>query len=140
MKPYYDQLSELRIAETRLKSLQDKKKMLEERITGTTSRLKEVAIFGNGNNDKMTDYVMRCEELNKQIEEVKEEVRILKNGLCEMDDIIKNISGMEERIFRLKYIENKTVTQISYIIPCGEATVYRYLSKIKEAVKIDKKW
>ena len=125
MKNYYTQLSELRIAEARLETLKEKKGMLEARATKTTSQIKEVTVYTNATNDNMSDYVIKCEEINKQIEEVEAEVRILKKGLQRMDEIIKNIS-------RLYYIENKNPTQISFIIPCDRRTVYRYLDKIKQ--------
>ena len=136
MKNYYVQLSELRVAETRLETLKEKKVMLEARITSTTSQLKEVTVHSNSNNDKMTEYVIECERLNKQIEEMEEEVGILRKGVKKMDDFIKNISGIEERIFRLYYIENKNPTQISFIIPCDRKTVYRYLKKLKEKYEV----
>lgn len=132
IKNYYCQLSELRIAETRLETLKEKKGMLETKITNTTSQLKEVVVHTNATNDNMSDYVIKCEEVNKQIEEVEREIAILKKGLARMDEILKNISGIEERIFRLYYIENKNPTQISFIVPCDRRTVYRYLEKIKQ--------
>lgn len=132
MKNYYAQLSELRIAETRLETLKEKKGMLETKITNTTSQLKDVVVHTNATNDNMSDYVIKCEEVNKQIEELETEIIVLKKGLQRMDEILKNISGIEERIFRLYYIENKNPTQISFIIPCDRRTVYRYLKKIKE--------
>lgn len=132
MKNYYTQLSELRIAETRLKTLQEKKELLEAKATKTTSAIKDVVAFGGSNSDKMTDYVIKCEELNKQIEITNEEIRILKKGLKRMEDILKHISGLEEKIFRLYFMENKTPTQISYIIPCDRSTAYRYINKIKK--------
>lgn len=132
MKNYYTQLSELRIAETRLETLKEKKGMLETKITNTTSQLKDVVVHTNATNDNMSDYVIKCEEVNKQIEEVEAEIRVLKKGLQRMDEILKNISGIEERIFRLYYIENKNPTQISFIVPCDRRTVYRYLKKIRE--------
>ena len=131
IKNYYAQLSELRIAEQRLITLQNKKKLLETKITSTTSTIKEVVSFGS-TDDKMTTYIIKCEEVDKQIEEVEEEIEVLKKGLHKMDEILHNISGIEERIFRLYYIENKNPTQISFIIPCDRRTVYRYLKKIKE--------
>ena len=106
--------------------------MLEAKITSTTSRLKEVVVRTNAANDSMSEYVIKCEEINKQIEEVEREIEVLKKGLQRMDEILKNISGIEERIFRLYYIENKNPTQISFIVPCDRRTVYRYLEKIKK--------
>ena len=139
MKNYYQQLSELRIAETRLETLKEKKGMLEAKITNTTSKLQEVSIHTNSVNDKMTEYTIKCEEVNKQIEEVEKEIEVLKKGLSKMENILKNISGIEEKIFRLYYIENKTPTQISFIVPCGIATVYRYIREIKKKCNNDKK-
>lgn len=136
MKNYYVQLSELRVAETRLETLKEKKVMLEARITSTTSKLQEVTVHTNSNNDKMTEYTIECERLNKQIAEMEEEVEILRKGVKKMDDFIKNISGIEERIFRLYYIENKNPTQISFIIPCDRKTVYRYLKKLNEKYEV----
>lgn len=132
IKNYYSQLSELRIAETRLETLKEKKGMLETKITNITSQLKDVVVHTNANNDNMSDYVIKCEEVNKQIEEVEVEIKVLKKGLQKMNEILKNISGIEERIFRLYYIENKNPTQISFIVPCDRRTVYRYLKKIRE--------
>ena len=132
MKNYYTQLSELRIAETRLETLREKKGMLETKITNITSQLKDVVVHTNTTNDNMSEYVIKCEEVNKQMEEVETEIKVLKKGLQRMDEILKNISGIEERIFRLYYIENKNPTQISFIVPCDRRTVYRYLKKIRE--------
>jgi DNA-directed RNA polymerase specialized sigma subunit len=139
IKNYYTQLSELRIAEARLITLQEKKELLEAKATKTTSAIKDVIAFGGSNSDKMTNYVIKCEELNKQIEETTEEIRILKKGLFQMEEILKHISGIEERVFRLYYIENKNPTQISLIIPCARETVYRYLRKINRKIKVDTK-
>lgn len=132
MKNYYSQLSELRIAEARLTTLEEKKILLETNATKTTSTLKDVVAFGGSSNNKMTDYVIKCEEINKEIEEVKEEIKVLKKGLKQMEEILEDISGIEERIFRLYFMENKTITQIARIIPCDRSTVYRYKDKIEE--------
>ena len=139
MKPYYNQLSELRLAEERLNTLLDKKKMLEVRITKITSTPKDIITTGGVQNDKMADYVIKCEEIDKEIEELEEEISILKKGLSQMEKILKNISGIEERVFRLYYIENKNPTQISFIIPCARDTVYRYLRKINKKIKVNTK-
>lgn len=139
MKNYYTQLSELRIAEERLKNLRERKSLLETKITKLTSTPKEVVVTGGSPSDKMTNYVIKCEEIDKEIEEVTEEISIIKKGINKMEEILNNVSGIEERVFRLYYIENKTPLQISFIIPCGKATVYRYLNKINKKIKVEKK-
>lgn len=132
MKFYYTQLSELKIAEARLKTLNEKKELLRDRITSTTSTIKEDVSFSNTPSDKMTKYMIQIEETDEKIKEVEEEITILKQGLREMEDIQKNISGLEEQIFRLYFIEQKTPTQITFIAACDRSTVYRYINKIKQ--------
>lgn len=132
MKNYYTQLGELRIAEARLETLQERKEKLLTKATKTTGLLKEVVAFGGEISNKPLNYTEQCEEIDKEIEEIEEEIKIIKKGLSKMENILKNISGIEEKIFRLYYIENKNPTQISFIIPCDRRTVYRYLKKIKQ--------
>lgn len=132
MKNYYTQLGELRIAEARLETLQERKEKLLTKATKTTGSLKEVVAFGGEISNKPLNYTEQCEEIDKEIEEIEEEIKIIKKGLSKMENILKNISGIEEKIFRLYYIENKNPTQISFIIPCDRRTVYRYLKKIKQ--------
>lgn len=132
MKNYYTQLGELRIAEARLSTLKEKKEYLLAKATKVTGDIKEVVAFGGGTTNKPLNYAEQCEEIDKLIVEVEEEIKILKKGLSQMENILKNISGIEEKVFRLYYIENKNPTQISFIIPCDRRTVYRYLKKIKE--------
>lgn len=139
MKNYYIQLSELKIAEQRKITLLEKKDLLLNRMTNCTSHLKDVVTAGGMSNDKMNDYLIKCEEIDKQLEEVDQEIKILKKGLHQMNEILTNISGIEEKIFRLYYIEGKTPRQISFIVPLSEPTIYRKLKKIKEKIKNDKK-
>lgn len=139
MKNYYTQLSELRIAEARLETLQERKEKLLSMATKITGSLQEVVAYGGGISNKPLSYTEQCEEIDKQIEDIKEEIKILKKGLSQMENILKNISGIEERVFRLYYIENKNPTQISFIIPCARDTVYRYLRKINKKIKVNTK-
>ena len=139
IKNYYAQLSEIRIAETRLNTLLETKALIECKMLSITKELKEIPIYGTGQNDKMSAYVIKLEDINKQIEEKEEEIKILKKGLHKMDEILKHINGIEERVFRLYYIEGKTPTQISFIIPCSLATFYRYKTKIEKKFKDEKK-
>lgn len=140
MRFYYQTLSELRVAETRLKMLEDKKQLYLDRVTSTTSTIKEDVSFSNTPSDKMGSYMIQIEETDQKIKEVKEEITVLKNALKQMSEIHKNISGLEETIFRLYFIEQKTPTQITYIASCGIATVYRYIKKINaKLINNDKK-
>ena len=134
IKNYYTQLSELRIAEARLDTLLERKESLLTNATKTTGSISEVVVFGSSVSNKPLSYTEQCEEIDKQIKEVEKEIEILKKGLQKMNEILKHISGIEERIFRLYYIENKNPTQISLIIPCDRVTVYRYLKRIRQKI------
>lgn len=140
MRFYYQTLSELKIAEARLKMLENKKKLYKDRVTSTTSTIKEDVSFGNTPSDKIGNYMIQIEETDQKIKEVKEEITVLKKALNQMEEIQKNISGLEEQIFRLYFIEQKTPQQITFIASCGIATVYRYIKKINtKLINNDKK-
>lgn len=139
-KFYYQQLSELKIAEARLKTLKEKKKLYKDRVESTTSTIKEDVSFSNTPSDKIGRYIIQIEETDQKIKEVEEEITVLKDGLRQMEEIQKNISGLEETIFRLYFIEQKTPQQITFIASCGIATVYRYIKKINaKLINNDKK-
>ena len=132
MRFYYATLSELKIAEARLKMLENKKQLYKDRVESTTSTIKEDVSFSNTPSDKMGNYMIQIEETEQKIKEVEEEITVLRETLNQMEEIQKNISGLEEVIFRLYFIEQKTPTQITFIASCDRSTVYRYIKKIKE--------
>ena len=142
MNNYYIQLSELKIAKERLFVLEQKKAMYLRRATSTTSVIKDIVVTGGKVPDKMTEYVIKCEELDKEIEELKEEIAILQKSINIMDsylDDIKYKSDLEKQVFILFYKEGKKPDEIAKMLPCGIATVYRKLRKIEEKLKNDNK-
>ena len=80
MNNYYIQLSELKIAKERLFVLEQKKAMYLRRATSTTSVIKYIVVTGGKAPDKMTEYVIKCEELDKEIEELKKQIAILQKS------------------------------------------------------------
>ena len=142
MNNYYIQLSELKIAKERLFVLEQKKAMYLRRATSTTSVIKDIVVTGGKAPDKMTEYVIKCEELDKEIVELKEEIVILQKSINIMDsylDDIKYKSDLEKKVFILFYKEGKKPDEIANMLPCGIATVYRKLKKIEEKLKNDNK-
>ena len=142
MKNYYIQLSELKIAKERLFVLEQKKAMYLRRITSTTSVIKDIVVTGGKAPDKMNEYVIKCEKIDKEIEELKEEIAILQKSINTMDsylDDIKYKSDLEKQVFILFYKEGKKPDEIANMLPCGIATVYRKLRKIEEKLKNDNK-
>lgn len=142
MKNYYIQLSELKIAKERLFVLEQKKAMYLRRATSTTSVIKDIVVTGGNAPDKMNEYVIKCEKIDKEIEELKEEIAILQKSINTMDsylDDIKYKSDLEKQVFILFYKEGKKPDEIANMLPCGIATVYRKLRKIEEKLKNDNK-
>ena len=72
MKNYYTQLSELKIAKERLNVLEQKKEIYLRRVTSTVSVIKDIVVVGGKAPDKMSEYVIKCEKIDKEIEELKE--------------------------------------------------------------------
>ena len=128
MYNYYEQLTELKIAEERLETLLEKREMIKSRIMKVTSQIKDIVITGGGSSDKMVNYVIALEGIDRKIEEVREEIDGLKKGLVVMEDIFNNYKSdnIERRVFELLYIKNKKVSEAANIIPCDRRTVYRY--------------
>ena len=142
MNNYYIQLSELKIAKERLFVLEQKKAMYLRRATSTTSVIKDIVVTGGKVPDKMNEYVIKCEKIDKEIEELKEEIVILQKSINTMDsylDDIKYKSDLEKQVFILFYKEGKKPDEIANMLPCGIATVYRKLRKIEEKLKNDNK-
>ena len=135
MKGYHDQLVELQIEEARLETLKEKKELLLSKITSCTSNLKSDVVGGTSINDKMTKYVIACEEVNKQISMQEDLIKILKDGLDKMDKLFKTLKGTQERVFYLYYKEKYSPVKISNTIPCSLRSVYYHLDKIKEVLE-----
>lgn len=142
MKTYFNQLTELKIAKERLHTLELKKQMYLRMATSTTSVIKDIVVVGGKPMDKMSEYAIKCEELDKEIEEVKELIAILEKDLRKMDKYLeehKDKADIETQVFILHYKEGKKADEIASILPCGIATVYRKLKKLENILKNDSK-
>ena len=142
MKNYYIQISELNLAKERLHTLEEKKQMYLRRVTSTVSVIKDVVIVGGKAPDKMNEYVIKCEEIDKEIFDLKEEIRMLEDSIKTMDkylDASKDKADIERMVFINYYKEGKTPSEIAHILPCGIATVYRKLNDLKKKMKHDNK-
>lgn len=142
MKNYFVQLSELNVAKARLNTLEQKKQMYLRRVTSTVSVIKDIVVVGGKAPDKMDEYVINCEKIDKEIEAVKEEIAILQKDINKMDKYLeehKNKADLETQVFILHYKEGKKADEIANVLPCGIATVYRKLKKIEILLKNDSK-
>ena len=142
MKNYYVLKSELNIAITRRNVLEEQKQMYLRRATSTVSVIKDIVVVGSKAPNKMDEYVIKCEEIDKEIEELNEEIAILKDGINKMDKYLvehKDKADLETQVFILHYKDGKKADEIADLLPCGIATVYRKLKKIENTLKNDSK-
>lgn len=142
MKNYFSQLTELNLAKARLNTLEAKKEMYLRRVTSTVSVIKDIVVVGGKAPDKMDEYVINCEEIDKKIAEVKEEIAILETNIRKMDKYLtehKDKADLETQVFILHYKEGKKADEIANLLPCGIATVYRKLKKLEILLKNDSK-
>ena len=143
MKLYYVQQSELKLARERLKTLEERKHMYLRRVTSTVQVIKDVVVVGGKTPDRMSEYVIKCEEIDKEIAELKEEIKILENSIKAMDQYLeesKDKADIEGQVFILHYKDGRKPDEIANILPCGIATVYRKIKKIEKKLKNDSKW
>ena len=142
MKPYFIQKSELNIAIERLHTLEQEKQMYLRKATNTVSVIKDIVVVGGRPSDKMSEYAIKCEKIDKEIAELKETIAILEKGLKAMDqylDSIKDKADTETKVFIYYFKEGKKAEEITKLVPCGIATVYRKIRKIEKLLKNDNK-
>ena len=140
MKNYFSQLTELNLAKARLNTLEAKKEMYLRRVTSTVSVIKDIVVVGGKAPDKMDEYVIKCEEIDKEIDILKEEIAILEKDISTMDKYLvehKSKGDIEYQVFVCHYMEGKKADEIASILPCGIATVYRKLKKLEILLKND---
>ena len=139
IKNYIVTKNEYEMASRRLERLENRKVRLKSKITSCTSKLKEVVTSSSFNNDKMPKYVAVLVELEKEIEEVKEELFELKSDLDYMDSRISNIKELKEQVFVMYFIKGMQVKDIAATVYCDISTVYKKIREIKKEREAAKK-
>ena len=132
MKNYIITSNEYEIVKRRLNRLYDRRDRLKNNILNITSKLQDVVVSSNTNNDKMSNYVAELELVENEIAEREQEANDLKSDLDYMDSRISNIESIKEQVFVLFYIRGMKPKHIAPKIPCDLSTVY---AKIREINK-----
>lgn len=130
MKNCFIQIQELRVAEARLETLEDRKKRLEERIKSCTSELKDVVSSTTMNDDKLANYLISLQELEEEISYITEDIKCLKHNLAIMEEALNEIKDIKYEIFLLKYKDNKKVKEIAKIKHFTPQRIYQHLDEI----------
>ncbi len=139
MKNYYDTQKELEVAEIRLNVLQNKKNILFEKMMPKASQIKEIVTSGGKQEDAYAKYITEVYDLDKEIELKQNEVNMLKYNLKKMEITIREMKELEEKVFVMRYIDNKKVKHIARELNYTEKNIYRVLDIIREKIEKNRK-
>lgn len=135
MKNYYDQQQELQIALYRLESLKYKKQMYFDRTQPGTMDYSKDNVQGGVHKDIMTEYVIKIEKIDKDIQETQEEIEILDKYLKKMEKSLRTMKSPLEKIFVARYIDGLSVEQVAVKCNYSASHIYRELQIIKRLVE-----
>ena len=139
IKNYYDQQLELNSAKFRLKTLEEKREFYFNATQPQSVAIKETVVSSSTHSDLLANYVIKIEEIDKEIEVLKKEIEVLEKYLNKMEGCLRKMKGSLERIFVAKYIDGLKVNQIARRINYSPSHIYRELSIINKIIKDDKK-
>lgn len=140
MKYYFEQKRDKILCEKRLHTLNKKLEIVEKQINNCTSEMRELSISSsNFSNDKYDNYLIQKEDIKREIALKYDELKVINEDLEEMQKAIESFSGVEGRIFKLIEKDKLSTTQITARTGYSKATVYRYLEKINEKLRSEKK-
>lgn len=135
MKNYYDQLNELKVAQSRLKSLKEKKKLYFNMTQPKSAVYFSDAKSTNLNNDAFLNYLCKTEKIDNEIIILNEEIKMLSKYLKAMENYLRNVNGSLEKVFVLRYIDGLSINQICKKLHYSRSQIYRKLSIIRKILK-----
>lgn len=139
MKHYMDQLREIEIIRERYDSLKEEKKMLQLSVDAASIKYDKQIVSKGIKDDKLLNYTIKLEKIEKQMETLNKEIMILQTGLKKMQNNIRKMDAIVYRIFSLHEIEGLDVKQIEARTGYSQPHIYRLLKKVDEILKNDKK-
>ena len=97
---------------------------------------KEVVGGGNPVNT-FDEYLIKKEKKNidQRLIEIKSILDDRKRLLELKEDELRHSRNIQDRIYTYRYLDRKKIKNIALLIPCGDATVYRELNKIRRSIK-----
>ena len=140
MKNYYDQQMELATVLFRIATLQEKKSLYFDRTQPSSPKFGEKVSSSHKDSEPFLVYTQKIEDIDKELEELYEEATILEKYLKKMEDSLRKMKGILERIFVAKYIDGLNVKKLCIKFNYSKTQIYRYLQIIHSIVKDGKKW
>lgn len=136
MIDYYDTKLEIDIKKNRIRALNRQKESVKNSVMKLTSEIKEVVVFTGNNADRMTQYLIDIEEIEQKIKDKEAELKELEDALNEMENALRKMKDEEVKIFCLRFIDKKRVTEIARLMDYDRTSIYNKINKIKEKYKL----
>lgn len=133
MKNYYDQKRELELTKSRLETLQEKKRIYFEETQPKSKEFKGVMVNGSRiESNKNLTYMVKTEEIDKEIEIKLKEIKILEKNIKKMEHHLREMEGILEQVFVARYIDGKKVKQIAKQLHYSPSHIYTLLEEVKK--------
>lgn len=139
MKNYYDQKMELASVLFRIATLNEKKAYYFSLTQPRSPKYGEKVSASHVNNEPYLEYTSKIEEIDRELEQLFKEIDILENYLQKMDDSLRQMKGIEAKLFVSKFIDGLDVKSMARKYNYSESHIYRLLNKINKKIKDDKK-
>jgi hypothetical protein len=90
-------------------------------------------VNGGTKNNVFDEYLVQKElkNIDQRLEEAKSILYDRKRLFEQKEEELKHSSDINDRIYKYKYLDKLKIERIAILIPCGEATVYRALKRMK---------
>lgn len=132
MIDYYDTKLEIDIKKNRIRALNRQKESVKNSVMKLTSQIKEVVVFTGTNADRMTQYLIDIEDIEQKIADKEAELKELEEILNDIETALRKMKDEEVKIFCLRFIDKKRVTEIAHIMEYDRTSIYNKIKKIKE--------
>ena len=141
MKNYYDQQMELNVVLFRIETLNEKKAIYFNQTQPKSGKIKEVMVDSSRViKDTFLEYTEKVEDINKELDDLYKEKEILERYLKKMEESLRSMKGIKEKIFVAKFIDGLSAKQISRKMAYSKTSIYRILSEIYQIIQVGKKW
>ena len=141
MKNYYDQQMELNLVLFRIETLNEKKAIYLRETQPKSSKPKEVMVDSSRViKDTFLEYTIKTEEIDKELDDLYKEKEILERYLKKMEESLRSMKGIKEKVFVARFIDGLSAKQISRKMAYSKTSIYRILSEIYQIIQVGKKW
>lgn len=138
MKNYYDQKQELKLAEIRCESLEEKKKVYFEKTQPKATVVKDSIVMVEPHEDVFLEYVHKVKEIDDELDVLYKEIKIYRAGIDKMEDVLSTMRSKHVRIFVDVYIEGLSVRETAIKENYSESHIYTLLDEIKKMINSKK--